>query len=59
MSDGRAPEDELAGVHLLDRKGNADLTVKHFREEPRQWLGYTATRLALQSARASLSGRGG
>jgi hypothetical protein len=58
VSDRRAPE-ELAGVRLLDRKGNADLTAKHFREEPRQWLGYTATRLALQSARASLSGRGG
>ena len=59
MSDRRAPEDELAGARLLDRKENADLTVKHFRDELRQRLDYTATRLALQSARANLLRRGG
>jgi transposase len=50
----RAPEDELARMRRLYREEYADFTVKHFHEELRARhgyrLGYTATRLALQSA---------
>ena len=54
VSDRRAPEDELARMRQLYREEYADFTVKHFHEELRRRhgykLGYTVTRLALQSA---------
>jgi hypothetical protein len=50
----RAPEDELARMRRLYRGEYAGFTVKHFHEELRARhgykLGYTVTRLALQSA---------
>lgn len=50
----RAPESELARMRRLYREEYADFTVKHFHEEMRKrhgyHLGYTVTRLALQSA---------
>jgi Helix-turn-helix domain len=50
----RAPEGELARMRRLYREEYADFTVKHFHEELRArhgyTLGYTVTRLALQSA---------
>src|ERR1700739_2882383 len=54
VSARRAPESELARMRLLYREEYADFTVKHFHEELRRrhgyLLGYTVTRLALQSA---------
>jgi hypothetical protein len=54
VSDRRAPESELARMRRLYREEYADFTVKHFHEELRRRhgyvLGYTVTRLALQSA---------
>ena len=53
-SSRRAPESELARMRRLYCEEYADFTVKHFHEEIRKhhgyWLGYTVTRLALQSA---------
>ena len=50
----RAAESELARMHRLYREEYADFSVKHFHEELRKrhnyTLGYTVTRLALQSA---------
>jgi helix-turn-helix protein len=50
----RAPESELDRMRRLYREEYADFTVKHFHEEICQrhgyHLGYTVTRLALQSA---------
>ena len=50
----RAPESELGRMRRLYREEYADFTVKHFHEELRKrhnyTLGYTVTRLALQSA---------
>ena len=49
----RAPESELDRMRRLYREEYADFTVKHFHEALRQrhnyTLGYTETRLALQS----------
>jgi hypothetical protein len=54
VSDRRAPESELGWMRRLYREEYADFTVKHFHEELRRRhgyvLGYTVTRLALQSA---------
>jgi transposase len=54
VSGRRAPESELERMRRLYREEYADFTVKHFHEELRQrhnyTLGYTVTRLALQSA---------
>ncbi len=54
VSGRRAPESELARMRRLYREEYADFTVKHFHEELRRRhgyvLGYTVTRLALQSA---------
>jgi transposase len=54
VSNRRAPESELARRRRLYREEYADFTVEHFDEELRQRygyrLGYTVTRLALQSA---------
>jgi hypothetical protein len=48
------PESELARIRRLYREEYADFAVKHFHEELRRrhnyTLGYTVTRLALQSA---------
>jgi transposase len=53
-SERRAPESELERMRRLYREEYADFTVKHFHEELRRRhdykLGYTVTRLALQSA---------
>src|SRR6185437_4253469 len=50
----RAAESELARMRRLYREEYADFSVKHFHEELRKrhnyTLGYTVTRLALQSA---------
>lgn len=50
----RAPQTELDRMHQLYREEYADFTVKHFHEELRKRhnyrLGYTTTRLSLQSA---------
>jgi hypothetical protein len=50
----RAPAGELDRMHLLYREEYADFTVKHFHEDLRRRhnyvLGYTVTRLSLQSA---------
>jgi hypothetical protein len=50
----RAPRTELDRMHQLYREEYADFTVKHFHEELRNHhnyrLGYTVTRLSLQSA---------
>jgi hypothetical protein len=50
----RAAESELARMRQLYREEYADFSVKHFHEELRKrhnyTLGYTVTRLALQSA---------
>jgi len=50
----RAPQNELDRMHLLYREEYADFTVKHFHEELSKHhnyrLGYTTTRLSLQSA---------
>lgn len=50
----RAPESELERMRRLYREEYADFTVKHFHEELRRdhgyTLGYTVTRLALQSS---------
>lgn len=50
----RSAESELARMGRLYREEYADFTVKHFHEEIRKHhgyhLGYTVTRLALQSA---------
>ncbi len=54
VSGRRAPESELERMRRLYREEYADFTVKHFHEELRRrhdyTLGYTVTRLALQSA---------
>lgn len=54
VSARRASESELARMRRLYREEYADFTVKHFHEELRArhgyTLGYTVTRLALQSA---------
>ena len=54
VSPRRAPESELARMRRLYREEYADFTVKHFHEELHRRhgyvLGYTVTRLALQSA---------
>ena len=54
VSNRRAPGSELARMRRLYREEYADFTVKHFHEELRRrhgyLLGYTVTRLALQSA---------
>jgi transposase len=54
VSGRRAPESELERMRRLYREEYADFTVKHFHEELRKrhnyTLGYTVTRLALQSA---------
>ncbi len=54
VSNRRAPESELERMRRLYREEYADFTVKHFHEEIRKrhgyTLGYTVTRLALQSA---------
>lgn len=54
VSGRRAPEAELERMHRLYREEYADFTVKHFHEELRRRhgyrLGYTVTRLSLQSA---------
>ncbi len=54
VSERRAPESELARMRRLYREEYADFTVKHFHEALHQrhgyHLGYTVTRLALQSA---------
>lgn len=50
----RAPQSELDRMHQLYREEYADFTVKHFHEELHKHhnyrLGYTVTRLSLQSA---------
>ena len=54
VSERRAAESELARMRRLYREEYSDFTVKHFHEELRKrhnyTLGYTVTRLALQSA---------
>lgn len=54
VSGRRAAESELDRMHWLYREEYADFTVKHFHEELRRrhgyTLGYTVTRLSLQSA---------
>lgn len=54
VSQRRAPESELERMRRLYREEYADFTVKHFHEELRRrhnyTLGYTVTRLALQSS---------
>lgn len=54
VSARRAPESELERMRRLYREEYADFTVKHFHEELRRrhnyMLGYTVTRLALQSS---------
>jgi len=54
VSGRRAAESELARMRRLYREEYADFTVTHFHEELRRrhdyTLGYTVTRLALQSA---------
>lgn len=54
VSGRRAPESELERMRRLYREEYADFTVKHFHEELQKrhhyTLGYTVTRLALQSA---------
>jgi hypothetical protein len=54
VSGRRAPESELARMRRLYREEYADFTVKHFHEELCRRhgyvLGYTVTRLALQSS---------
>jgi hypothetical protein len=54
VSPRRAAESELARMRRLYREEYADFTVKHFHEALRERhgyrLGYTVTRLALQSA---------
>jgi transposase len=54
VSGRRAAESELERMRRLYREEYADFTAKHFREELRKrhnyTLGYTVTRLALQSA---------
>lgn len=54
VSNRRAPESELERMRRLYREEYADFTVKHFHEELRRdhgyTLGYTVTRLALQSS---------
>lgn len=54
ISGRRAPESELERMRRLYREEYADFTVKHFHEELQKrhhyTLGYTVTRLALQSA---------
>jgi hypothetical protein len=54
VSGRRAPAAELDRMHRLYREEYADFTVKHFHEELRRRqndvLGYTVTRLSLQSA---------
>jgi hypothetical protein len=54
VSNRRAPESELERMRRLYREEYADFTVKHFHEELGKrhgyHLGYTVTRLALQSA---------
>jgi hypothetical protein len=54
VSGRRAPESELERMRRLYREEYADFTAKHFHEELRKrhnyTLGYTVTRLALQSA---------
>lgn len=54
VSGRRAPEGELERMRRLYRDEYADFTVKHFHEVLRRrhnyTLGYTVTRLALQSA---------
>ena len=54
VSNRRAPESELERMRRLYREEYADFTVKHFHEELRRHhgytLGYTVTRLALQSS---------
>ena len=54
VSQRRAPESELDRMRRLYREEYADFTVKHFHEELRKrhgyTLGYTVTRVALQSA---------
>jgi hypothetical protein len=54
VSGRRAAESELERMRRLYREEYADFTVKHFHEELRRrhnyTLGYTVTRLALQSA---------
>jgi hypothetical protein len=54
VSHRRAPESELERMRRLYREEYADFTVKHFHEELRRehhyTLGYTVTRLALQSS---------
>ena len=54
VSKRRAPASELERMRRLYCEEYADFTVKHFHEEMGKrhgyWLGYTVTRLALQSA---------
>src|ERR1022692_483611 len=54
VSHRRAPESELERMRRLYREEYSDFTVKHFHEELRRdhnyTLGYTVTRLALQSS---------
>jgi hypothetical protein len=54
VSNRRAPEAELDRMHRLYREAYADFTAKHFHEELVRRhgyeLGYTVTRLSLQSA---------
>ena len=54
VSHRRAPENELERMRRLYREEYSDFTVKHFHEELRRahnyTLGYTVTRLALQSS---------
>lgn len=54
VSNRRVPESELERMRRLYREEYADFTVKHFHEELGKrhgyTLGYTVTRLALQSA---------
>lgn len=54
VSNRRAPESELDRMRRLYKEEYADFTVKHFHEELRRrhnyTLGYTVTRLALQSS---------
>ena len=54
VSNRRAPESEPDRIRRLYREEYADFTVKHFHEELRRQhnytLGYTVTRLALQTS---------
>jgi hypothetical protein len=54
VSQRRAPESELERMRRLYREEYSDFTVKHFHKELRRshnyTLGYTVTRLALQSS---------